>query len=419
MSTAMEIVRQEREGALELLVRGRLDGYWAQHLAGAINEVLREGIHKLALNLSETTYVSSAGLRVLVDAYKQFAGVEGALRVVEPSAVVKQVLDLAGLGPLLCPDRTVERPAAPVEAVERKEVDGSLFEIYDVAPRATLACRVFGSPEALGGAAFGEAQAETLELPREVCALGLGAFGEGYAACRDRFGEFLAVAGNAASQPTDGTNYPDYMVTSGTFVPRVTALYGIAWRGAFARLLRFETSATRGPLGLGSVVSACLEAAGGQPAAMVLVAESAGLLGAALKRSPTAGDGGEVFAHPGIRQWLSFSPERGFARSVAVVAGVAACAPSPPLAALLRPLGAGSSVAGHFHAAAFGYHPLQKGKIDMQPAIAHLFSTGGLRGVVHLLWDDRSTAAAPESEFFRGACWFGPLNRIVTGEEQS
>jgi hypothetical protein len=54
----------------------------------------------------------------------------------------------------------------------------------------------------------------------------------------------------------------------------------------------------------------------------------------------------------------------------------------------------------------------------MQPAIAQLFSTGGLRGVVHLLWDDRSTAAASESEFFRGACWFGPLNRIVDGEEK-
>jgi anti-anti-sigma factor len=416
MSSAMEIIRQEREGALELLVRGRLDGYWAHHLSSAIDEVLREGIHTLALNLSETTYVSSAGLRVLVDAYKQFAGVDGAFRVAEPSPAVKQVLDLAGLGPLLCPARGAARAAAPQETVERREADGCVFETYDVAPGGVLRGRLFGEPERLPRAAFEDGPCEVLEIPRDVCALGLGAFGEGYAACRDRFGEFLAVAGNAAGQPTDGTNYPDYLVASGTFVPRVTSLYGLAWRGAFPKLLRFETIAARGPLPLSGVLDACLESTAGKPTAVVLVAESAGLLGAALKRSP-AGGGEDLFAHPGVRQWLSFSPERGFARSVAVVAGVAARAPSPPLAPFLRPLGAVPGLMGHFHAAAFGYLPLQKGKIDLAPVVARLFDSGGLRGVLHLLSDDRPTAAAPQSDFLRGACWFGPLDPIVAQGE--
>src|ERR1019366_5091149 len=46
----MEIVRNQREGYLELAVEGRLDGYWAQHLASSVGEVMREGTHAVRLN---------------------------------------------------------------------------------------------------------------------------------------------------------------------------------------------------------------------------------------------------------------------------------------------------------------------------------------------------------------------------------
>jgi anti-anti-sigma factor len=414
----MEIVKEQRTNEVVLKVSGRLDGYWASHLAEAMHEVMREGVHNLRLNLSQTSYVSSGGIRVLVEAYKEFVGVGGSFAVMHPSPGVKQVIDLAGLGPLLYGGARPEATARAEPTVERTEAEGGVFETYSHEPSATLACRAAGRPQLLPEAAFGEQDCEILTLPKDVFALGLGALGEGFAACRERFGEFLAVAGNAACQPTDGTNYPDYLVASGTLVPKVTALYGITCHGGFRKLMRFESSLSGVPLLFGAVLAQARRHFPGASLGLALVAESAGLLGASLKRPPVARGSGapRMFEHPEIRRWLSFSPERAFTRSVAVIVGVLSDDPPPQLAPHLRPITPDGAVKGHFHAAAFGYHPLQKGRIELQPVIAKLFDTGGLQGILHLLADDRRGGGG-ESVLLRGACWFGPIDRFVSQEE--
>src|SRR5512147_2064743 len=110
MQTGMEITRVDRGDSPELLVSGRMDGYWSRHLEEAIDEVMREGIHNIRVNLSKTAYLSSAGIRVLLHAFKQFSAVGGALLIVEPSSAVRKVLDLAGLGEMFC------TPAVQAEA---------------------------------------------------------------------------------------------------------------------------------------------------------------------------------------------------------------------------------------------------------------------------------------------------------------
>lgn len=418
MQTAMEITRAERGGCTELLVSGRLDSYWARHLSEAIDELMREGVHRTRLNLSATTYISSAGIRVLVQGYQQLSAVGGALLVVEPSRAVSQVLELAGLTALLCDATPAEKPAPPGEAVVwRYDQPGCAYEAYDCHPGERLLCRVSGRPDLLNSAAFQKEQAESLRLAPDVFALGLGAFGESYDACRERFGEFLAVGGCAACQPTDETASADDMVSTGAFVPRMTALYSLCCRGKPAKLLRFESSPTAGPVGLGAVASACMAAAESQAVGIVILAESAGLLGASLKRPPVAASSASLFHHPEVREWLSFSPVRSHGRAVALIAGVAVRPPAPPpLQPLLRPMKADTGLLGHFHAGAFGYHPLRKGYIEMETAVKRLFESGSLQGVLHLLADDRPGGAG-ESEFTRGACWVGPIGRVLSQEE--
>lgn len=416
MPSTLNIVRHKRPDGLELAVSGRLDGYWADHLLEAVDEVLREGIHCLFLNLSETYYVSSAGVRVLMQAYRQFTSVNGSFRVVEPSPAVLQVLSLVGLASMLLAERAPDKPAAAQDQATRREVDGSVFDLYGSAAQSGIVCRPLGRPERLRSIGFTEADATILEAGRDVFALGLGAFGEDWNACRDRFGEFISVAGHAACQPTDGSNFPDYMMSSGAFIPRITVLYGLAFQGPFSRFLRFETDAARGPVGLSRILSVCLEESGAAAAAAVFVAESPGLLGASLRASPVAraADGPDRFAYPAIRNWISYSPERLFPRTVAVAAGIVTRAAPLEMTAFLRPMG--GSLSAHFHGAAFGYHPLTKGRIELEPTLTRLFETGVLRGVVHLIADERAAGGAGESEFLRGACWFAPVERIVGPE---
>src|SRR5574341_611498 len=157
MQTAMTITRIEPGGCPELLVAGRLDSYWARYLSDAIDELMREGIHQARLNLSETTYISSAGIRALLQGFQQFSTLGGSLLVVEPSPAVRQVLDLAGLGALLAAPAAPEKPAAPGESVAwRHEEGGCAFEGYECQPGAKLLCRPAGRPDLLASAAFQE-----------------------------------------------------------------------------------------------------------------------------------------------------------------------------------------------------------------------------------------------------------------------
>jgi anti-anti-sigma factor len=390
----MEILRTQHDGYLEMSFAGRLDSYWAGHLTESAGQTMREGTHALRLNLANATYISSAGIAALVGIYKEFSAVNGSFAVVEVSRAVQQIVEMVGLGPVLLGSSAPPAPPPP---------EG--LQVFDCVAGAELTCRVFGDPGLLARASFGEGDASHLNPGEDSIALGLGALGEGFTHCRERFGEFLSVAGAAAYQPTDGTNAPDYMVSSGSFVPQITALYGLCCQGPLAALVRFEDASQ-----LSRLVERALEIAGRTTAAIVILAESAGLSGASLKRSPVSG--GALFGHPEIQTWVSFSPEPCYTRNLVLLAGVASAAPCNALRPFLRPISRASAVSAHFHAAAFGYRPLPKGRLDLRAAVKGLFDGAGLQAVLHVLADDRE-GGATESELLRGACWVGPVGRVI------
>jgi hypothetical protein len=187
---------------------------------------------------------------------------------------------------------------------------------------------------------------------------------------------------------------------------------------ARARLVRFEAKGEplHRSVPLSKLAEACLDQAGAQTVGMVLVGETDGLVGAALRRSPVEiPAGNDPFAHPHARDWLSMTSEPEHARSTALVAGVATRAPGPALAPFVRPLsGAGSGSAaggprGHFHAAVVPFRPLPRGPIEMAPTVGHVLDPGRVETVLHLLGDSRPIVGAGESTFTRGAFWFVPL----------
>ena len=400
----MEIDKRRKDGIVELAVSGRLDAYWADHLSRAIDEALREGADHLRLEMSGVSYVSSVGIRVLLRVYKQLQGLGGSFGVSNPSAAVRSVLELAGLEALL--GASAERPRA-ADTVEPRiaSIEGSAFDVFDLAPGASMRCACIGNPERLIGGRFAEGECHRLSVSETTLVVGVGAFGTGYDDCRGRFGELLAVAGGAAHQPTDGSNAPDYLLGAGAFVPELQVLYALACEGRFARLLRFDRSGA-GALSLSALTRACLQAAEADAVAIAGVVESAGLLGAALRRSPAGAD--LSFDVASLREWLSFTPERVHARGLALVTGIAARSVAPTLAPFLRPLGAAGPSA-HLHAAAFSYSPLRKGRLDLKSTVSALFEQHQLEGVLHLLSDDRDIVGSGESQFARGACWVSPI----------
>jgi anti-anti-sigma factor len=412
----MEITKRQFGEIIELRIQGRLDGYWADPLAGAIDETIRGGAHHLRLDLSTVTYLSSAGIRVLVQAYKQLRGIGGSLAACNPSEPVLKVLQLAGLTALLikpasAPDAKAQSLPSTAKTSTRLDLESVGLEVFLHAAQARLQGRLIGDPRLLRGSGFQEDHCQQMPFPDSTFAVGLGALGSDFADARGRFGEFLAVAGAVAYLPTDCTNVPDYLVATEGSVLDMQVCYCIACEGTFSHLARFEAKGEAGVVPLTELVEACLHVAQDDAIGLVLVAETTGLMGAALRQSPAAPGSGttSLFGFPQVREWLTFTAERAFPRSVALVVGVATRGSDGPLAPLVRPLGRKPGLAGHFHAAAFSYRPLPRGNLELKPTVATLFETQTLQGVLHLLSDDREIAGAGESEFVRGACWFAPL----------
>ena len=429
----MEITRRYARGTVELSVAGRLDGYWSDHLASALDEEIRHGRHHLLLDLSEVVFLSSAGIGVLVKSYNELDSIRGTLSIWKASERVRKVIEICGLDQMLLAKEDVIQDdfhvlpstASLVRHVERTEAS---FDVYHLASEAGLNCRILGDARLIEGCRFSKENCYSMDFPDSSFAIGLGALGENFDECRSRFGEFIAVAGALAYQPTDGTNVPDHLVAAGKSLSHIQVCYGIAceqWSTApFSMLLRFQAG-QGGPLSLTELVDSCLEIAESPRLGIVMVAEAAGLVGASLRRSPAqAEEETGPFEFPKVREWLSFTAERTHTRSTTLVAGVALRDEDKLLAPVVRPLNASQSnsaglINGHFHAAAFSYHPLQNGKIDLKTTVRKLFERESVEDVLHLLSDDRFIAGAGESEFNRGACWIGPIRDISAKESKA
>ena len=180
-----------------------------------------------------------------------------------------------------------------------------------------LSCTLIGQPERLGSTGYSNADCRSLNFPSGTFGLGLGAFGEGFADCESRFGEFLAAGGCAIALPTsDADAMPDFIVEQGGLVPRVETLYALAGKGDFSAMVRFDALAeNHGKIKLSELVGTLIDLSAAEAIAFVVVAEAAGLVGATLRKSPA----GAPLAHelPAVRDWLSFTTERRAIRAYA------------------------------------------------------------------------------------------------------
>jgi len=430
----MQISKRLSGRIVELLIEGRMDVHWSEHLAAVVREEMRQGSHHIRLDLSRVPYLSSAGIGVLVRLHQELKSIQGSFAVANCSPIALKALEITNLATLLVAKETgvpaeaqarATEPSAP-EAPKRFEKKEAAYEIYLLRPEAKLECRTIGNASDFERSGFGQAGCHAVQFSEGAFAIGLGALGENFEDCQARFGEFIAAGGAVAYLPTDGTNAPDFLIAGGTTLPEAQVCYAITCEGVdtqpFQKLIRFEAASSDAPITLSALLGTCLELVETQQAGMVMIAESAGLVGAALRRSPVVAQAGtDVFAFPGIREWLSFTAEPAHVRSVVLLAGVATRGECKELKTSLRSFGISSSappVSGHFHAAAFSYRPVPKGKIALKESVRALFERQSLEGILHLLHDDRGQAGGRESQFVRGACWIATIAKFAGQEAQ-
>ena len=94
-------INVERDFELVTLeITGRLDTTTAPNLEATINE-LPDGTRELVFDVSQLEYISSAGIRVLLAAYKKMNAVGGIMRIEKASEMVREVFEMTGLSEML------------------------------------------------------------------------------------------------------------------------------------------------------------------------------------------------------------------------------------------------------------------------------------------------------------------------------
>ena len=95
--TFMEIVKKNNGDGIVLELTGKLDTNTAPELETAITNLLvSDEVKNLELDMAGITYLSSAGLRVLLATQKKINSLQGQLVITNASKTLKEVFEITG-----------------------------------------------------------------------------------------------------------------------------------------------------------------------------------------------------------------------------------------------------------------------------------------------------------------------------------
>ncbi len=95
----MTITSNMNGKALEIALEGRLDTMTAPELEAELQKSLGSA-ESLTLDFSKLSYISSAGLRVLLSAHKTMSP-KGGMKVTHVNEIVREVFDVTGFSDVL------------------------------------------------------------------------------------------------------------------------------------------------------------------------------------------------------------------------------------------------------------------------------------------------------------------------------
>ncbi len=408
----LEINMTKGDNEIRLTCTGRLDANRAGYLNDYIDRLVREGHYFISLDLSAVEYLSSAGIRILVSQYKNLDAVNGGFFISKTSDNVRQVLNMVGIADMLSQSGKGKSVRLDEEDHNRLESHGFIFTRKSLNTAGITEVEFYGNPELTSKGAFVSEHSRTIQAGINNFSVGLGAIGTSFDECRNRFGEFIILGKNAAYLPGDGSRKPDYMVASGQLIVMLTELYGLHFTGNFSYLVRFDPVNISQTIGLSEFIEVLMQLTEYDRFAMVMIAESGGLIGTSLNASPV--DGNELFAYPEIKETINFTTEPAHNKMLTVSAGYFSKNENGEGEGnkFLRSLKPGTSLLGHIHSSVFPFLPLKKTDIDLNETIDYIFDGTDMVDILHLINDTREITGQGESQFIKGSCWIVPVESI-------
>jgi anti-sigma B factor antagonist len=100
-NTVMEVSVTPKDNCNIVELNGRIDSFTAPKLSDILTEITQKNIYRIILDMRDVNYVSSAGLRVLIDIQKTCKKFnQGELILINIPQRVFETFELAGFVPL-------------------------------------------------------------------------------------------------------------------------------------------------------------------------------------------------------------------------------------------------------------------------------------------------------------------------------
>lgn len=93
----MDIRSEELQDVLVISLQGSFDALTAGEAREAIGRQIDEGQQQIVLDLRQVGFMSSAGVRVLLEMLKRARGTGGDLRLAAAQSTVERTLEISGL----------------------------------------------------------------------------------------------------------------------------------------------------------------------------------------------------------------------------------------------------------------------------------------------------------------------------------
>ncbi|MFA7709522.1 MAG: STAS domain-containing protein [Candidatus Neomarinimicrobiota bacterium] len=387
----LEIEQQRNAGLLILRIDGRIDSLTAQTVQQCLENLIEAGERQIVVDFSRISYISSAGLRVLLLFQKQLKKVEGEIALANLSPSVMDIFRMSGFSSVFRILNSLEEiptlQSSPKDnaAVANLKIEGVNFESISTGAKPGR-LNLIGSQQKMAPAEYGPADIISVRAGDLQYGLGFAALGDDYESVKNLFGEALIVNGSLFYYPAVKRPAVDYMLVSeANSNIEYKFFFGFNITGQFSKILAFECQ--DGFIDLKKLAVAINEMNPAKASGVVLIAESKGLLGMFLKRSPIIenkpANGQSIYSSENFAEWMDFPVEPTDINRAVIACGLAIRdkAAVPPDVARLLP----DQSAIHLHAAVFEKGPLNKKAVNFDSELKRIINESEVSKVMHIL----------------------------------
>jgi anti-anti-sigma factor len=377
------------------MLQGRIDSMSSPEIQKRINDIILGGERRLVVNMEGVNYVSSAGLRVFLEAQKKLKRVDGNVIFYKIPESVLNVFTMSGFLNIFSVVSTREEIDSALQAekappsVVTQEINGIAISSMS-RPADPGSLLIAGSQEHLASARYSEQDVVSVQPEDFQFGTGLATLGERYEDYKNFFGEAIIMNRNYFFYPAIKQPAVDFLLSNQQEPElRYRLLHVFGFKGAYRHLLSFERAS--GTVELSSLVNALFSISDANILGIVFLAESKGLFGMNLKKVPIIDNkppnGKDIFDPENFPDWMNFPVEPGDINNIVAGTGIAIREKGREQPEIQRLIGKENNF--HIHGGIFSKEPLSRNINQFERELTRVLTELEVSKVQHLLGQTR------------------------------